>query len=269
MSLIETDPQERQAEIDRLIFDATVRGVVPLPTLTDDQLCVLSEGRWPLTDVPVWTDWAALDPGVRFARGERALRELAAAGHVLGWQHDAHGWTVSAAPALALLTAARARPSYAAFGAGLGAGHEVRAPRWFGIGASDGADHLVVVELLVAGARQHRLMSPTRLSRSVAEWAAACLTSAAMGQQVPAVAVLLVRPGPDASVPGADRVADSGAEPGAYAVRVASQPGHPGFDVDARTALGERIARQGCSVDEVDEVVARVLQSAAPERDGS
>ena len=56
---------------------------------------------------------------------------------------------------------------------------------------------------------------------------------------------------------------------GAYAVRVASQPGHPGFDVDARTALGERIARQGCSVDEVDEVVARVLQSAAPERDGS
>ena len=123
MSLIETDPQERQAEIDRLIFDATVRGVVPLPTLTDDQLCVLSEGRWPLTDVPVWTDWAALDPGVRFARGERALRELAAAGHVLGWQHDAHGWTVSAAPALALLTAARARPSYAAFGAGPGAGH--------------------------------------------------------------------------------------------------------------------------------------------------
>ena len=56
MSLIETDPQERRAEIDRLIFDATVRGVVPLPTLTDDQLCVLSEGRWPLTDVPVWTD---------------------------------------------------------------------------------------------------------------------------------------------------------------------------------------------------------------------
>ena len=246
-------------EIDRLLFAATVDGVAHLPTLTDDQLCVLSAGQWPLLQVEVWTSWAALDPGVRFERGEAALRQLQAAGHVTSWEHDAHGWRVQAAPALALVPSARRSPSYAAFGAGLGQGNDVRAPRVFGIGASDAAEHLVLVELVHGTSHAHRLMSPTRVARSLAEWATTCVSSDAMGQRVDAVGILLFRPaaGPETAWP----------QPGAYAVRVAASPdsGASGrVELDARTPSGRRIAQPSASATDVADAIASVCETAAP-----
>lgn len=241
----------RRRELDALLFEANVHGIVHLPDLSDDQLCVLSGGRWPLTDLQTWSAWAGLGPQARLARGEAALAQLHEKALVSEWSHDEQGWRVEVVPPLALLASARLHPSYAAFGAGLGPGAEVRAPRIFGIGASDSPEHLILVELVAGTRHGHRLMSPPRAARSVAEWAVAALTTDALGQRVTAVALTLVDPA------GTTR-----STPGVYAVRVASRGPH--LDVDARLPTGERIARTGVDSVEIAAVMSRLLDSAAP-----
>ncbi|MGH3414723.1 MAG: hypothetical protein ACRDPH_16750 [Marmoricola sp.] len=144
-------------------------GSVWLCSLTDDEECVLGNGRWAFTDAGVWREWLARPDAEReFATGA-ALRSLDGAGLVSGVDVQPERVRAVTSTALGIVEAARTRADFL-----ITATIQPTAPAVtpYGYAILDEVDGLrgIVSEVRGAGSHEYTLVSSCKAAEGFADW---------------------------------------------------------------------------------------------------
>lgn len=183
---------ELVAEAERLLFTAALEGRLDLCRLTDDEQTLLGGLSWALGDADVAVSWSQLSEADRQARLVAARRALLARGEASISEGDVATDVLTPGPALGLVLAARARPTYVVLAGGTERS-ALLGPRLYALVDEAVGLRGLVVELTVDSIHDYRLLTPEHAARSLTQWARRALTTSDLGEQVRGLGVEILR----------------------------------------------------------------------------
>jgi hypothetical protein len=241
-----TDTFEGKEEVAGLLDQVGQRGRLQLPSLTREELAALGQlDAGPLRDAGEVAWWSRLDEGTRAAAAGTALHGLVARGllRLVGPEPR-----LLPSPELAVLMAARTRPSFIAIGA---EPQRLQPLRLYGIVDRVGAPRCLLLETAREDAvHDFELCTAAKAAEHLADWASAPLADGARAVRMRTLEVL--RLDPSAPIRWRLVVARGGDDAAFAEVDDQSRVGAP------RVVVGTRLR----------ETLEEFLKEAASEREG-